>query len=104
MTYSCTDFVDTILDALQIVVPPSAWDDPSAQADLALKAIADLKAGPRAPERIRKAIYVTGHKGRGYDVQHNLPGVACVISVPKVHIANTIVRALRSRATQLEQD
>lgn len=43
MTYSCTDFVDTILDALKIVVPEEAQDDPSAQAALALDAIAGLK-------------------------------------------------------------
>lgn len=44
MTYSCTDFVDSILDALDIVVPDDAHDDPSAQADLALEAIRALKS------------------------------------------------------------
>lgn len=46
MTYSCTDFVDSIIDALGIVVPDDAQDDPSAQADLALAAIAALKSTP----------------------------------------------------------
>lgn len=48
MTYSCTDFTDTILDALGIVVPEEAMDDPSAQADLALGAISALRAGEQA--------------------------------------------------------
>lgn len=43
MAYSCTDFVDTILDALGIEVPEEAWDDPAAQADLALEAIEKLR-------------------------------------------------------------
>lgn len=48
MTYSCSDFTDTVLDALGVVVPPEDQDDPSAQADLALAAIGRLKAGPSA--------------------------------------------------------
>jgi len=36
MGYSCSDFTDTILNALGIIVPEEAYDDPSAQADLAL--------------------------------------------------------------------
>ena len=43
MTYSCTDFVDTILDALNIKVPDEDSDNPSAQADLALAAIDKLR-------------------------------------------------------------
>lgn len=39
MTYRCSDFADSILDALAIVVPEDAQDDPSAQADLALASI-----------------------------------------------------------------
>lgn len=39
MSYSCTDFVDTILEALQVNVPDEDNDSPSAQADLALKKI-----------------------------------------------------------------
>lgn len=39
MAYSCSDFVDTILDALGIVVPEESQDSPSDQADLALAAI-----------------------------------------------------------------
>ena len=39
MTYSCSDFTDSILDALGIVVPESALDSPSDQADLALARI-----------------------------------------------------------------
>lgn len=43
MSYSCTDFVDSILDALHIEVPEEAWDNPSAQADLALSEIERLR-------------------------------------------------------------
>jgi hypothetical protein len=35
--------VDSILEALGVELPEEAWDDPSAQADLALEAIAALK-------------------------------------------------------------
>lgn len=43
MSYSCTDFTDDILTALNIEVPKGHWDNPSAQADLALEAIKALK-------------------------------------------------------------
>lgn len=43
MTYSCSDFTDSILDALAVVVPDDSADSPSDQADLALAAIDDLK-------------------------------------------------------------
>jgi hypothetical protein len=43
MTYSCTDFADTILDALKIDLEPDEYDDPSAQADKALGVIKRLK-------------------------------------------------------------
>src|SRR5262245_1357227 len=49
MTYSCTDFVDSILDALGVVVPDEDLDNPSAQADLALDVIAELKAAAKQP-------------------------------------------------------
>ena len=39
MSYSCTDFTDSILDALGIEVPEESWDSPSDQADLALAEI-----------------------------------------------------------------
>ena len=55
MTYSCSDFVDTILDALDIQLPTDALDDPSAQADLALAAIERLRnPGRRKPPREAK--------------------------------------------------
>lgn len=44
MTYTCTDFTDTILDALDIEVPKESWDSPSDQADLALAEIERLKS------------------------------------------------------------
>ena len=43
MTYSCTDFADSILDALGIELSDEEYDDPSAQADLALAEIERLK-------------------------------------------------------------
>ena len=43
MTYSCTDFTDTVLDALKIVVPEEDYDDPSAQADLVLGKLAAMQ-------------------------------------------------------------
>lgn len=39
MSYSCCDFVDTILDALGIVVPEESWESPGDQADFALEVI-----------------------------------------------------------------
>lgn len=45
MTYSCSDFVDSILDRLGIVVPDKDADNPSAQANLALAAINALEKG-----------------------------------------------------------
>ena len=44
MTYSCTDFTDSILDALDIVVPDEAQDHPDMQADLAIAEIERLQA------------------------------------------------------------
>lgn len=43
MTYSCSDFTDDILNALGIVVPEEAHDDPRAQFELALTEIARLR-------------------------------------------------------------
>lgn len=48
MSYSCTDFTDTILDALGIEVPEVSWDSPSDQADAALAVIEALMALPGA--------------------------------------------------------
>jgi hypothetical protein len=42
MSYSCSDFTDSILDALNIEVPEDDKDNPSAQADLALAEIQRL--------------------------------------------------------------
>lgn len=39
MSYSCTDFTDDILNALEINVPDESEDSPSDQADLALAEI-----------------------------------------------------------------
>lgn len=43
MSYSCTDFTDSILDALAIELDHDELDDPSAQADYALAEIARLQ-------------------------------------------------------------
>jgi len=43
MSYSCTDFVDSILDALDIELPKELYDSPSGQADLALAEIERLQ-------------------------------------------------------------
>jgi hypothetical protein len=48
MSYSCTDFVDTILDALNVIVPEELYDAPSEQADLALTEINRLQQIERA--------------------------------------------------------
>jgi hypothetical protein len=49
MSYSCSDFTDTILDALGIDVPEEDYDNPSAQADLALAEIERLRAAVPSP-------------------------------------------------------
>lgn len=43
MTYSCCDFTDDILNALNVDVPDRDCDNPSAQADLALAEIDNLQ-------------------------------------------------------------
>lgn len=43
MSYSCSDFTDSILDALKIEVPDELADSPSDQADLALEEIGRLE-------------------------------------------------------------
>ncbi len=44
MSYSCCDFTDDILNALNVDVPDEDCDSPSAQADLALAEIERLQA------------------------------------------------------------
>jgi hypothetical protein len=44
VSYSCTDFTDSILARLGIVVPDEAMDHPDMQADLALAEICRLQA------------------------------------------------------------
>lgn len=63
MSYSCSDFTDSILDALAIELDPADYDSPSAQADLALAEITRLQAIARLTrepatdaERVRQAI------------------------------------------------
>lgn len=43
MSYSCSDFVDDILEKLGIEVPDEDQDNPSAQADLAMARISELQ-------------------------------------------------------------
>lgn len=105
MGYSCADFVDTILDALNIELPEEAYDDPGSQADLALSAIARLNKAPAQASRdLKRAIYLSGLKGsgNGYTVHHDIPGEAIICSVPTVSVGNAIVRALRARAMALK--
>ena len=49
MSYSCTDFTETIEDVLGVQIPEAAWDDPGAQADICLLEIQRL-------QRIEKAL------------------------------------------------
>ncbi len=49
MSYSCSDFTDSILEALGVTVPDDDADNPSAQADLALAAIAKLQKTRKEP-------------------------------------------------------
>lgn len=44
MSYSCTDFTDSILNALGIEVPQELWDNPEGQAQLAIAEINRLQA------------------------------------------------------------
>lgn len=43
MTYSCSDFTDSILDVLGITVPEEARDQPDVQADLTIAEITRLQ-------------------------------------------------------------
>lgn len=72
MTYSCSDFTDTILDALNIRVPDESLDSPSDQADLCLDVIARM-------ERIEKAAR----------------GVVAVMKTPESYAMETALTALR---------
>lgn len=57
MAYSCSDFVDSIIEALDVWIPDEASDDPAWQAEICLEAIAKLKrqakANARWDERLR---------------------------------------------------
>jgi hypothetical protein len=44
MSYSCTYFTDTIIDALGVEIPERSYESPSDQADLCLEEIERLKA------------------------------------------------------------
>lgn len=56
MTYSCVDFTDSILDALNIKVPEELWDNPKEQAELAWAEIDRLKARAAAYEEAMQAV------------------------------------------------
>jgi hypothetical protein len=43
MSYSCTDFADSIIDALGVEIPEESNDSPSDQADMCLDVIQALK-------------------------------------------------------------
>jgi len=47
MSYSCTDFCDTVLDALNAPIPEGFCDNPSAQADIAIAEIDRLQCVER---------------------------------------------------------
>jgi alpha-acetolactate decarboxylase len=51
-------------------------------------------------QEIRRRIYTSGVKVRGYQVHHDMEGEAIVCHVPSVSIAQTIVKALRDRAME----
>lgn len=63
MSYSSCDFVDTILDALGIVVPEESQESPSDQADLALAAIKRLEAKAHACPQTVYTLAVDHHHG-----------------------------------------
>ena len=69
MTYSCSDFTDTILDALGIDVPPESADSPSDQADLCL---AEIKRLHRI-EIAAKAVFTS--------VTEQRPDVECAVAL-----------------------
>lgn len=54
MSYSCTDFTDTVLDALAIDVPEWANDSPSDQADMVLERLETLQRGMAALKALRE--------------------------------------------------
>lgn len=56
MSYSCSDFTNTILDALNIEVPWKSYDSPSDQADLALEAIKQMKEQAQAARAMLAAL------------------------------------------------
>jgi len=64
MSYSCSDFTDDILEALQITVPEKDYESPSAQADLALAEIERLQRNDT-----RKILLIDALRGLVADVQ-----------------------------------
>ncbi|MCK1577823.1 hypothetical protein IVB09_41275 [Bradyrhizobium sp. 174] len=48
MTYSCTDFTDDIIGALDVTIPDSADDSPSDQADICMAEIGRLQSSEKA--------------------------------------------------------
>jgi hypothetical protein len=47
MTYGCADFIDSVVDALQVTIPPESAESPSDQADLVLAEIQRLQRAAR---------------------------------------------------------
>lgn len=54
MSYSCSDFTDSVLEALALTVPESERDDPAAQADLVLAEISRLQRVEKAYQELLK--------------------------------------------------
>lgn len=63
MTYSCSDFTDDILRALNIDVPEESYDSPSDQADMAIAEIEALRKNKDFRDEVLDAIGPTGWCG-----------------------------------------
>jgi hypothetical protein len=53
MTYSCADFVDSVVDALKVTIPVEHADSPSSQADIVLSEIERLQRAARPARKVR---------------------------------------------------
>lgn len=65
MSYSCSDFADTIIDALGVTIPDESYDSPSDQADICLAEIERL----RSIEQIARRLLEWNTQVGGFDAQ-----------------------------------
>jgi hypothetical protein len=91
MTYSCSDFTDSILEALDIDVPDESADSPSDQADLALEEIDRLHRVQAA----LKQLVADVHEIEGYWTEGlaNSMQAAEAVLEPVPTAANLLARA-----------